>query len=342
MAAGAAGVRQRSRRLGGADAPVPARARRPVRHAGAERADERRVRGGLRGGEADRPRERGLGRATPTQTDIARFWYEHPTAMWSRIFRCWPTSGSTSHADKRALLRHARPHGGRQHHRLLVREGALELLAADHGDPRGGHGRQSGDDGGSGLAPAARHAALPGPSGRAPVLEPARSPPRCATSSGRTRSPSQETSAASRAPSGSSRGSPRRCARSSTPGSTPASTSGPGTARAPSSATAWRTGGRSTTSGALSAGGVSGGAGAGPRRPARRTRPPAPPGSPGGAGRRARRRRRARGRRSRAACATSIPSRPMQRRSTGQGWTMSPSSPARARRALSMSRGSQA
>ena len=79
---------------------------------------------------------------TADQTLAARYWAENPPATWSRIFRTLSAQEGLSLVDNARLLRDALHDGrGRPDHRLGG-QGALVVLAADHGDPRGRHRRQ--------------------------------------------------------------------------------------------------------------------------------------------------------------------------------------------------------
>jgi hypothetical protein len=75
---------------------------------------------------------------TADQTHAARYWAENPPATWSRVFRMLSAQQGLSLVDNARL---ALPNGrGRADHRL-ERQGDVPVLAADHRDPRSGHGR---------------------------------------------------------------------------------------------------------------------------------------------------------------------------------------------------------
>ena len=166
------------------------------------------------------------------------------------------------HRRERPHVRDDEPGRGRRLDRLLERQVLLELLAADHGDPRGRGGRQPGDHGRPGLAPAlrpersrlrpaARHARLPRPPGRAYLHQRRDHCTRSRPSSAPTRSRSRRsaTSALPRpARPGASTASRERSRRSSTLASGVGSTSAPPTCKGPCSARRSPTTCESTTS----------------------------------------------------------------------------------------------
>ena len=188
---------------------------------------------------------------TADQTAASIFWQDSGPAIWNRVFRALATSRGSRHRRERPPLCDDEPGCGRRLDRLLERQVLLELLAADHGDPRGR--RRDGNpatDGRPGLAAAlqpdrarlraaARHPGLPRPSLRA-HLHQRRDRARAARpSSEPTRSPSPRpaTNAPPRpARPGASTASPKRSRRSPTPASGAASTSAPPTCKAPYSA----------------------------------------------------------------------------------------------------------
>ena len=139
---------------------------------------------------------------TADQTAAAIFWQDSGIAIWNRVYRAVGGQRGPGHRRQRAPLRDDEPCRGRRVDRLLERQVALELLAADHRDPRGRGGRQPGDRARPGLGAAvrsnrarlrsaARDARLPGPSGRTHLHQPAPRRMPCRPSSAPTRSPSR-------------------------------------------------------------------------------------------------------------------------------------------------------
>ena len=100
---------------------------------------------------------------TADQTLAANYWAEHPTRTWSRIFRTLAAQERLSTAESARHVRDALPdRGGLADHRL-GRQGALVVLASDHRDSRGRHGRQSAHRQGRRVAAADRQPAVSGP-----------------------------------------------------------------------------------------------------------------------------------------------------------------------------------
>ena len=168
--------------------------------------------------------------------------------------RCGTASSaalSASHgldiAAQRAPVRDREPGRRRRRDRLLAQQVPLELLAADHRDPRGRERRQPGHRGRPGVDAAvrplhaavrhaARHARLP----RAPLrprLHQRRDRPHPATFLRYRQASPSARSATALTPPEASTGPRTRSRRSSTRASGPASTSGPPTSRAQRSAT---------------------------------------------------------------------------------------------------------
>ena len=90
-----------------------------------------------------------LGSATSTtrtadQTHAARYWAENPPATWSRIFRTLSAQQGLSLVDNARLYAMLYMTAADALITRLGRQGALAVLAADHGDPRGRHRRQPG------------------------------------------------------------------------------------------------------------------------------------------------------------------------------------------------------
>ena len=181
LAANAAELRDRSRAVGRERAAVPRPERRDAPHRRAERAHQRRLRGGLQRGQGARLTHSTT--RTPDQTDAAIFWQDHAIALWNRIFRTLAASQDLDIVDSARLFAMENLAAADAANRLLERQVLLAVLASDHGDSRGRHRRQPGHPGrpdvaaavrpsDTGLPPTARHAALP----RSPLGA------RCATS----------------------------------------------------------------------------------------------------------------------------------------------------------------
>ena len=171
--AGRSGLR--SRRLDRQPEAVPDREPVAVPLGGPERAHERGLCRGVRGGEGARRAEQheanrrpdGRRRLLAVRSDRA---LEPARAGARRPVR--PRYGRPG-----SSLRDDQPRRSRRRHLLLERQVLLELLAAEGRDPRGRHGRQPGDDrrpdlgiavrAGDGDDAAARHAAVPRPPVRA-------------------------------------------------------------------------------------------------------------------------------------------------------------------------------
>ena len=122
---------------------------------------------------ADFAEVKAIGSATSTtrtadQTSAARYWAENPPATWTRIARMLSLRAGAVGGRQRPLLRDAVPDPGRRTHQRLGRQGAMVVLATDHGDPRGGDRREREDGGGSRVAASDPDSALP----RAPVRSP--------------------------------------------------------------------------------------------------------------------------------------------------------------------------
>ena len=107
---------------------------------------------------------------TADQTYVARYWAEHPAGTWSRIFRDALGRSRDCRSRQRTAVRDALLDRGRLTDHRLGQQGPLVVLAADHGDPRGGHRRESGDARPIRLAAADPNSAVPGRAVRAPGL----------------------------------------------------------------------------------------------------------------------------------------------------------------------------
>ena len=125
---------------------------------------------------------------TADQTLAARYWAENPPADLEPDLPDAVRAAGVVARRQRAPLRDAVHDRGRFADHGLERQGALPVLAADHGDPRGRHGRQSLDGGGSELAAADPDTALYGALVGSRCVSAAPSPRRCRTSSAPTRS----------------------------------------------------------------------------------------------------------------------------------------------------------
>ena len=79
---------------------------------------------------------------TADQTLAARYWAENPPATWSRIFRTLSAQQGLSLVDNARLFAMLYMTAADALITRLERQGALPVLAADHGDPRGRHRRQ--------------------------------------------------------------------------------------------------------------------------------------------------------------------------------------------------------
>ena len=80
---------------------------------------------------------------TPDQTEIGLFWIESSPLAWNRLARALSVSTRARPVGEREVVRTAESgHGGRLH-RVMGDQVSLQVLAADHRDPAGGHGRQS-------------------------------------------------------------------------------------------------------------------------------------------------------------------------------------------------------
>ena len=111
---------------------------------------------------------------TADQTAAAVFWQFAPIALWNPLARELASPVRARHRRPGSPLRVGQPGWDGRGDRLLERQVPLELLASQGRDPRGGGGRQLGDDrrpelgvavrSGDGDDATARDAALPRPS----------------------------------------------------------------------------------------------------------------------------------------------------------------------------------
>jgi hypothetical protein len=216
----------------------PGSARGDASHRRSESADEPRLREGLQRGQGGRVAQE---RDANGGSDRSRHLLPRPRAggMESHL-ACAGGEPRARCRRQRPLVRVGQPGSRGRRDRLLERQGVLERLAADFGDPRGCDGRQPGDRPRSDLAAAVRSVDGAVPDRRS-------SPPASATrrvtaasagpSRGRHRASSAPTtspsapSATGPAPRGASTASPTRSRRSSTRGFGLGSTSGRRTSR---------------------------------------------------------------------------------------------------------------
>ena len=244
--ADAARVRQRSQRVAEGRHAVPDPQRVAVRLRRAGPAHEPPVRARVQRGEGDRLGHehhsdgRSDGRRPLLGGEPAgHLEPHHPHALG-------PAGGGPGR--QRAPVRGGLPdRRGRGHHRL-ERQGALLELAADHRDPRGEHGREPADRGRPRLAPAERHAAVPGALVRAQRVQ--RLGRRDVAGVLRDRPARRGPTPTWPASRDATRGSRTRSTRSSRSASGPASTSGRRTCRPGASASRSHAGASGTTSSA--------------------------------------------------------------------------------------------
>ena len=161
LEAGAAGIRQRSERVaqGREAVPHPELVAVPLQRAARAHQPEVRDASSTRSSRSARRRVR---TRTSDQELAARYWAENPPGTWSRIFRTLSAQEGLSLVENARLLRDPLPDGGRLPHQRLGRQGALVILAADHGDPGGRHGREPENAAGRRVGAADSHPALSG------------------------------------------------------------------------------------------------------------------------------------------------------------------------------------
>ncbi len=162
--------RGRPGRLGGEREAVPDRDAVAVPDEGAERADEPRVREGLRRGEVARGHQQHDADGRPDRRG-GLLAVRADRALEPGRTRPARTAVRARHGRPGAPLRDHQPRGCRRGDQLLERQVPLAVLAAARRDPRGGHGREPRDgarpDLGVAVRPgdadhsAARHAAVP-------------------------------------------------------------------------------------------------------------------------------------------------------------------------------------